>query len=502
MTQNELIKFLANLPTGPNFGQNGDNVVFTRGGRSAQPMTVSAALLLQWIGQNIDLSTSVTYSEAQTLVNAGGLVPGQLYTITNATAANGGSGSVTVQAISTTQFAKQGAWIRPISQKAFGYVRIDTMAGADELSDITVNGVSVLANPVVFDTDIYTTVGLAVAEVTLGGYTAYQAGNAIVLVNDTAGATPNTHAVVSTGTGTYVATDGDIRGGASGTNYALSVEYDFTTNSITWAFDPVNNITFSGGSLYSFPWGEELGAGGNAQFTNGTFEDCSFSDWYFSGGTFTSFFYSFASFSNSLWINIDGEANHLTGSNYANGALFNCTIERQTGTALSASQCTVIDATLDNNLVNNLLLAPLSGGLTDTASIEDSIFVDYTVPSGTGDSYAFEVVMGRTNPIRLMAVTNDIETSIPAGYSIAQINIFNTTANAVTGGIRIGTTAAGTDVVVAQAVGANAILTIADADVLLKFFSTTVAQSLFIEAVTAWNSANLNIYVVLNKLNQ
>lgn len=90
--------------------------------------------------------------------------------------------------------------------------------------------------------------------------------------------------------------------------------------------------------------------------------------------------------------------------------------------------------------------------------------------------------------------------NVPAGYKIDSIVMRNLTANAVTGGIRIGTTAAGVDVVAAQAVGANALLQVADSALLKRAFSMTAVQQLFIEAVTAWNSANVEIYVKLSKL--
>lgn len=100
----------------------------------------------------------------------------------------------------------------------------------------------------------------------------------------------------------------------------------------------------------------------------------------------------------------------------------------------------------------------------------------------------------------LNAVIANTNFSVPAGWAIDQIHFANTTANAVTGGIRIGTTAGGTEVVVAQAVGANVLDTIADANILKKVFSRTAAQSLFIQAVTSWNSASLELSFVLRKV--
>lgn len=100
----------------------------------------------------------------------------------------------------------------------------------------------------------------------------------------------------------------------------------------------------------------------------------------------------------------------------------------------------------------------------------------------------------------LNAVTANTTISIPAGWAISQILFANTTANAVSGGIRIGTTSGAADVVNAQAVGANAIGSIDDANILLKIFSRTAAQTLFIQAVTAWNSASVELSFVLRKV--
>jgi len=90
--------------------------------------------------------------------------------------------------------------------------------------------------------------------------------------------------------------------------------------------------------------------------------------------------------------------------------------------------------------------------------------------------------------------------SVPANMAIDSITIDNTTANAVTGGIKIGTTNGGTEVIVAQAVAGNDLLVVKDAVILKNIFSKSVATTLYIQAVTAWNSANLNIYIKLKAL--
>lgn len=90
--------------------------------------------------------------------------------------------------------------------------------------------------------------------------------------------------------------------------------------------------------------------------------------------------------------------------------------------------------------------------------------------------------------------------TLPIGAVIQQIVVQNVTVNAVTGGIKIGTTAGGVDVVAAQPVGANALTSIASASIALQVFSTVATQQLFIDAVGAWNSANVSVWILYNIL--
>lgn len=115
-----------------------------------------------------------------------------------------------------------------------------------------------------------------------------------------------------------------------------------------------------------------------------------------------------------------------------------------------------------------------------------------SIPNGgTGSALAM------TSVVPSNAIVANTTVSIPAGYMIVSIQLINTTVNAVTGGVRIGTTGGAADVVSAQAVGASAFIKIAETTVLKPGFSTTVAQTLFIEAVVAWNSASLNMSFLL-----
>lgn len=86
--------------------------------------------------------------------------------------------------------------------------------------------------------------------------------------------------------------------------------------------------------------------------------------------------------------------------------------------------------------------------------------------------------------------------SAPPGFCITQIAIENTTANAITGGLRVGTTDGGVDVVVALAVAGSALTFITDAALLKRVFSTSAAQTLYLQAVAAWNSASINVWII------
>ena len=79
-----------------------------------------------------------------------------------------------------------------------------------------------------------------------------------------------------------------------------------------------------------------------------------------------------------------------------------------------------------------------------------------------------------TAKIILTPITGNATTSIPAGYFIENILIENTTVNAIVGGLKIGTTNGGVDVVAALAVGANALTNIPDATLLKSVFSINI----------------------------
>lgn len=106
-----------------------------------------------------------------------------------------------------------------------------------------------------------------------------------------------------------------------------------------------------------------------------------------------------------------------------------------------------------------------------------------------------------TNSIKLVGiVAANSGAVIPINGYIQQIIIVNTTANAITGGLKFGTSAGATDVAAAVAVGANAITFITDALLLKRWFSASAAQTIFFDTVTLWNSASVNVTIVWGQL--
>lgn len=103
--------------------------------------------------------------------------------------------------------------------------------------------------------------------------------------------------------------------------------------------------------------------------------------------------------------------------------------------------------------------------------------------------------------ITLLAQTTANNFILPANCAIREIFVFNTTANAITGGLKFGTTAGGTDVVAALTVGASSTAFATDAALLKRYFSPTATQQIFFDAVAAWNSANVNITIIYENLN-
>jgi hypothetical protein len=90
---------------------------------------------------------------------------------------------------------------------------------------------------------------------------------------------------------------------------------------------------------------------------------------------------------------------------------------------------------------------------------------------------------------------------LPANCVLREILVFNTTANAITGGLKFGTTSGATDIAAALAVAASLTSFLTDALMLKRYFSPTAIQQIFFDAVVSWNSANVNINILYENLN-
>lgn len=86
--------------------------------------------------------------------------------------------------------------------------------------------------------------------------------------------------------------------------------------------------------------------------------------------------------------------------------------------------------------------------------------------------------------------------SLPASAYIASIIIENTTTNAVTGAIDIGKTTGAADIVSAKVCAASCLTTVLDSAILLRVFSKTAAQPIWVTGHTDGNSANLTLTII------
>lgn len=102
--------------------------------------------------------------------------------------------------------------------------------------------------------------------------------------------------------------------------------------------------------------------------------------------------------------------------------------------------------------------------------------------------------------ISLLTQTAAASFFLPPSAYITGLMVQNKTANAITGGLKFGTTAGGVDIVAALAIAGSAFGFVTDALMLKRFFSAAAAQQIFYDAVVSWNSASVQIDVMYNQL--
>ncbi len=85
---------------------------------------------------------------------------------------------------------------------------------------------------------------------------------------------------------------------------------------------------------------------------------------------------------------------------------------------------------------------------------------------------------------------------LPAGVYIDRIVIQEDSGSSVTGGLKVGTTSGGTQVAAALICASSCLTWVADASISTRIFASTATQTLFIDAVSSWNSARVITTVI------
>ena len=110
------------------------------------------------------------------------------------------------------------------------------------------------------------------------------------------------------------------------------------------------------------------------------------------------------------------------------------------------------------------------------------------------------IARAKTRQVRMLGVTAADTFVVPAGYGISSIYFDETAGNAITGGLDLGTTLAGTDVVNSFVITASLVGSVSQDLILLRWFSRTANTTIYVGAGSSWNSASLNLCVVLDKI--
>jgi hypothetical protein len=84
---------------------------------------------------------------------------------------------------------------------------------------------------------------------------------------------------------------------------------------------------------------------------------------------------------------------------------------------------------------------------------------------------------------------------LPAKTYISNIVVQETAGHAVTGGLNFGTTSLASDIFLALPVGSDSLQSVDQSSLSKSIFSSSTTQTIFISAVTAWNSASVNFTI-------
>lgn len=212
-------------------------------------------------------SISVSTTQIAALIAAGGIIPGEYYSITNPQQ----GGTIVLQAVSTNSLSPNGIWLRPTNLPGFGWIRL-TGGAAGSVDTLSVNGVNQMTASVPFLTNLNTTatnVAININANINATYTAIGILDTIVVYQKSASSLANTHIVAATTTTITTGFAQAISNGYDSTIQSLIIGYDFVADKIRSCIDPVQNISFSISKTYltvytqiisdpivSFRWGD------------------------------------------------------------------------------------------------------------------------------------------------------------------------------------------------------------------------------------------------------
>lgn len=118
--------------------------------------------------------------------------------------------------------------------------------------------------------------------------------------------------------------------------------------------------------------------------------------------------------------------------------------------------------------------------------------------TGLSESNAKNLFIKQVNAIGLGAddglSSSTGSITLPQNAKILLFDITETAGNAITGGLDVGTTVHGTDIISAVAVGASSQFVVPDAALLKRIFSGP--QQLFFSAHTSWNGALITVNII------
>jgi hypothetical protein len=136
---------------------------------------------------------------------------------------------------------------------------------------------------------------------------------------------------------------------------------------------------------------------------------------------------------------------------------------------------------------------------TAAITIDASSFLYLTCPliAGTRTFASGATVVINGTCFMQSTLSADGVMTIPAGYEIKSIVVEEDAGAVMTGGLKIGNTAGGTEVVNAEDIQASALVSCALGKTIFSLTSTT---ALYVRAVSAWNGARINVNIRLEQI--